>query len=89
MINGIRPGQPTADYLKSQAKSMLWLGTTMMLIIALLPTVISGLFGISGLSFGGTTIIIVVGTLLEMKNAINAQTSSVAYKSLIKKGKRG
>lgn len=89
IINGIRPGQPTADYLKNQANSMLWLGTSMLLIIALLPTVISGLFGISGLSFGGTTILIIVGTILEMKNTLNAQTSSVAYKSLIKHNKRG
>ena len=85
IINGIRPGQPTADYLNSQAKSMLWLGTSMLIVIALLPTLISGLFNISGLSFGGTTIIIIVGVILEMKNTLNAQTSSVAYKSLIKK----
>lgn len=85
IINGIRPGQPTADYLQHQAKSMLWLGTAMLLLIVLLPTVISGLFGISGLSFGGTTIIIIVSTILEFKNTLIAQTSSVAYKSLIKK----
>lgn len=85
IINGIRPGQPTADYLNSQAKSMLWIGTGMLLLIALLPTVISGVFGIEGLSFGGTTIIILVGVILEFKNTLIAQTSSVAYKSLIKK----
>jgi preprotein translocase subunit SecY len=89
IINGIRPGQPTADYLKAQAKSMLWLGTSMLLVISLIPTIISGVFGISGLSFGGTTILIIVGVILEMKNTLIAQTSSVAYKSLIKKNKRG
>jgi preprotein translocase subunit SecY len=86
VVDGVRPGQPTADYLEKQAKSMLWLGTSMLLLIALLPTIISGLCNISGLSFGGTTITIIVSTILEMKNTINAQTSSVAYKSLIKRG---
>ena len=85
VIKGIRPGDPTTEYLTKQARSMLWLGTSMLLVIALFPTIISGLFGISGLSFGGTTIIIIVGTILEMKNTITAQTSSVAYRSLIKK----
>jgi preprotein translocase subunit SecY len=50
------------------------------------PTILSGVFGIKGLGFGGTTIMIVVSTILEMKNAIKAQTSSVAYKSLIRRG---
>lgn len=86
VINGIRPGQPTAEYLDKQAKSMLILGTTMLLFIALLPTLISGLFNINGLSFGGTTIIIIVGVILEMKNTLTAKTSSVAYKSLVRKG---
>lgn len=85
VIRGIRPGDPTTEYLAKQARSMLWLGTSMLLVIALFPTLISGLFGISGLTFGGTTIIIIVGTILEMKNTVTAQTSSVAYKSLIKK----
>lgn len=84
IINGLRPGQPTADYLKEQVKSIMWIGTTMLLTISLIPTIISGLFGISSLSFGGTTIIIIVGVILELKNTIMANTSSVAYKSLIK-----
>jgi preprotein translocase subunit SecY len=86
VVDGVRPGQPTADYLERQAKSMLWLGTSMLLLIALIPTIISGICNISGLSFGGTTITIIVSTILEMKNTINAQTSSVAYKSLIRRG---
>jgi preprotein translocase subunit SecY len=89
IINGIRPGQPTADYLDKQMKSIQWVGTTMLIIIALLPTLLSGLFNINGLGFGGTTIIIIVGVILEMKNTLNAKTSAVAYKSLVKRRKRG
>lgn len=86
IINGIRPGQPTADYLKKQARSVLLIGTTMLIIIALLPTFISGVCGISGLGFGGTTIIIIVGVILELKESLKAQTSCVTYKSLTKRG---
>jgi preprotein translocase subunit SecY len=85
VVDGVRPGQPTTDYLQKQAKSMLWIGTSMLLAIALLPTVVSGVFKINGLNFGGTTIIIIVSVILEMKSTLYAQTSSVAYKSLIKK----
>jgi preprotein translocase subunit SecY len=86
VVDGVRPGNPTAEYLKNQSMSMLWLGSAMLIGIVLFPTILSGVFGIKGLGFGGTTIMIVVSTILEMKNAIKAQTSSVAYKSLIRRG---
>lgn len=88
VINGVRPGQATADYLTQQAKSLFWIGTSMLIIISLLPTLISGLFNINSLSFGGTTVIIIVGTLLEMRNIVISQTSSVAYKSLVRRKKK-
>lgn len=84
IVPGIRPGQATAEYLDKQAKSMLNLGTTMLMIIALLPTVFSGATGI-GVSFGGTTILIIVSVILETKSKIEAQTSSVQYHRFIKK----
>ena len=83
-VPGIRPGQATAEHLDKQAKSMLNLGTTMLLSIALLPTLFSGLTGI-GVSFGGTTILIIVSVILETKNKLEAQTSSVQYHRFIKK----
>lgn len=83
-VPGIRPGQATAEHLDKQAKSMLNIGTTMLMIIALLPTVFSGATGI-GVSFGGTTILIIVSVILETKSKIEAQTSSVQYHRFIKK----
>ena len=85
IIDGIRPGQPTADYLERHSKKIMKIGTTMLILVALLPTFISGVFKISGLGFGGTSIIIIVGVLIEFRSTLNAQTSSVAYKTLIKK----
>ena len=84
-IPGIRPGQATAEHLDKQAKSMLNLGTTMLMVVALLPTLFSGITGIGGLSFGGTTILIIVSVILETKSKIEAQTSSVQYHRFIRK----
>ena len=85
VLNGIRPGQPTELYLKKQMVSLFWVGTTMLLGISLVPTLISGLFNISGLGFGGTTVIIIVGVIISLKEKILAQTSRVTYKSLTRK----
>ena len=42
----------TAKYLQKQARSLLWIGTTMLLIIVLIPTLISGLFKITEVDSG-------------------------------------
>ena len=88
IVNGIRPGKSTAEFLEKQMKSMLWIGTTMLLFVALIPTLISGLFNINGLSFGGTSIIIIVGTILTLKDKVLSQTSRVTYKSLVRRGRK-
>jgi preprotein translocase subunit SecY len=88
VLNGLRPGQPTADYLNKQIKGMRWIGTTMTVAIVLLPMIISGIFNIDGMRIGGTTIIIIVNVILELRNSIMARTSAVAYKSLIKNSRR-
>jgi preprotein translocase subunit SecY len=87
ILNGLRPGQPTADYLKKQMVSLFWIGTAMLLVISLVPTFISGMFRIDGISFGGTSAIIIVGVIVSLKEKILAQTSKVTYKTLTKKGK--
>lgn len=87
ILNGLRPGQPTADYLQKQMMSLFWVGTTMLLVVALVPTLVSGLCGINGLSFGGTSIIIIVSTIISLKEQILAQTSRVTYKSLVRRKK--
>lgn len=88
IVNGVRPGKSTAEYLNKQMKSMLWIGTTMLLMVALVPTLVSGLFNINGLSFGGTSIIIIVSTILTLKDKVMAQTSRVTYKSLVRRGRK-
>lgn len=87
ILNGLRPGHPTADYLQKQMVSLFWIGTSMLLVVSLVPTFISGMFRIDGIGFGGTSAIIIVGVIVTLKEKILAQTSRTTYKSLTKKGK--
>lgn len=70
-IPGIRPGKPTQEYLNSILNNLVLIGAVGLLLIATFPLVISGVFNAS-LSFGGTSIIIVVGVILETMKQIES-----------------
>lgn len=63
-IPGIRPGRPTADYISKIIKRLIPIGAVGLLIVATIPMIFNGLFRAS-VSFGGTSIIIVVGVIIE------------------------
>ena len=58
-IPGIRPGKPTVDYLNKILKYIIFIGAAGLTIVAVVPFFFNGVFGAS-VSFGGTSIIIVV-----------------------------
>lgn len=64
-VPGVRPGKPTSDYIKNQARWLTALGGIFLTVIAAIPMVVSGFIGLSSLSFLGTSILIVVGTVKE------------------------
>lgn len=64
-VPGVRPGRPTADYIVAQTRWLTALGGIFLTVIAAVPMVVSGLTGLSSLSFLGTSILIVVGTIME------------------------
>jgi len=72
-ICGIRPGKPTVEYLDRQMKYLIFIGTTGILILATIPMLISGIFGIGSLSFGGTSIMIIASVILEMKKTLETE----------------
>ena len=63
-IPGIRPGRPTTEYLTSVLNSIIFLGAVGMVIVCTVPIFFSGAFG-ADVSFGGTSLIIVVGVVIE------------------------
>ena len=63
-IPGIRPGKPTTEYLTSVLNSVIFIGAVGMVIVCVVPIFFSGAFG-ADVSFGGTSLIIVVGVVIE------------------------
>lgn len=71
-IPGHRPGKQTADYLQYISDSTIVIGAAGLLIVALIPIIVSGLFG-ADVSFGGTSIIIIVGVIIETIRQMDSQ----------------
>ena len=80
-IPGIRAGKPTTDYLSSILKKLIWFGGLFLAVIAILPMLLR--FTSLSFSFGGTTILIVVGVALEAVQQIESQLVMRHYKGFL------
>jgi preprotein translocase subunit SecY len=63
-IPGIRPGRPTIEYLSRILNYIIFIGAVGLTCVGILPFIFRGLFNAS-ISFGGTSLIIVVSVVLE------------------------
>lgn len=72
-IPGIRPGQPTSQYLSYTINRIIFAGALFLGVIAILPLVVQRFTGISSLAIGGTSLLIVVSVVIETIRAIQAQ----------------
>ncbi|MCR4930307.1 MAG: preprotein translocase subunit SecY [Lachnospiraceae bacterium] len=81
-VPGIRPGKPTSDYLNTVLNYVIFIGAVGLTIVAVYPYVFSGLFGAS-VSFGGTSIIIVVGVVIETVKQVESQMLVRNYKGFL------
>lgn len=75
MFPGIRPGASTVSYLKRQIRGTIGIGSVCCCLIALVPCVLSGVFGLSRLSFAGTSILITVGVIAETRDKLKSEDS--------------
>ncbi|MDW2798494.1 preprotein translocase subunit SecY [Clostridium boliviensis] len=82
-IPGIRPGKPTSDYLNSILNYIVFIGACGLSIVCIIPIMVSGLFSVSRLSFGGTSLIIIVSVVLETLKAIESQMLVRYYKGFL------
>lgn len=78
-VSGIRPGDSTMEYLSSIVTRTTFIGATFLACIAVLPNVVQGFTGIASISVGGTGILIVISTLIDVIKKINAQLSMREY----------
>lgn len=78
-IPGIRPGKPTADYLTKILNYIIFIGAVGLIIVQVIPFVFNGWLG-ANVSFGGTSLIIIVGVVLETIKQIESQLLVRNYK---------
>ena len=81
-IPGIRPGKPTTDYLNKILGYIVFLGAAGLIIVVLVPIFFNGVFG-AQVSFGGTSIIIIVGVILETLKQIESQMLVRNYRGFL------
>ena len=81
-IPGIRPGRPTSEYLSKVLNYIVFIGAVGLLVVAVVPFICSGVFNAS-VSFGGTSLIIVVSVILETIKQIESQMLVRNYKGFL------
>ena len=81
-IPGIRPGKPTVDYLTQILNYIIFVGAIGLTIVAVIPFFFNGVFG-ANVSFGGTSLIIVVGVVLETLKQIESMMLVRNYKGFL------
>ena len=81
-IPGIRPGKPTSDYLSKILNYIVFIGAIGLSIVVVIPIFFNGVFGAS-VSFGGTSLIIIVSVILETIQQIESQMQVRNYKGFL------
>ncbi len=81
-IPGIRPGKPTSDYLNKVLNYIIFIGAVGLTIIGILPFIFSGVFN-AQISFGGTSLIIIVSVILETMKQVESQMLVRNYKGFL------
>ncbi len=88
-IPGVKPGQPTTDYIGSIMDRITFPGAVMLAFIGILPGLIQLLFGMTqafSMFFGGTSLLIMVGVVLDTLQQIETQLMMRQYDGLMKVG---
>ncbi len=81
-IPGIRPGRPTSEYLTKILNYIVFIGAVGLTIVCVIPFVFNGVFG-AQVSFGGTSLIIIVSVVLETIKQIESQMLVRNYKGFL------
>ncbi|MEG2668290.1 MAG: preprotein translocase subunit SecY, partial [Lachnospiraceae bacterium] len=81
-IPGIRPGKPTTDYLTRILNYIIFIGACGLVIVQAIPFFFNGVYG-ANVSFGGTSLIIIVGVVLETIKQIESQMLVRNYKGFL------
>lgn len=80
-IPGIRSGKPTVEYLSKILNYIILIGAVGLIIVATIPILASGVFS-ANVGFGGTSIIIIVGVIIETLQTIKSMTIERSYSTV-------
>jgi preprotein translocase subunit SecY len=88
-IPGVKPGQPTADYIGNVMDKITFPGAVLLAIVGILPGIANRLNVQQGFStfFGGTSLLIMVGVILDTLQQIETQLLMRQYDGLMKSGR--
>lgn len=81
-IPGIRPGRPTVEYLTKILNYIIFIGACGLIAIQIVPILFNGWLG-AKVSFGGTSLIIIVSVVLETMKQIESQMLVRNYKGFL------
>ena len=82
VVPGITPGRSTSEYLNKILNYIVFIGAVGLMIVALIPIMCTGFFNAS-VSFGGTSIIIIVGVVLETMKQIESMMVNRNYRGFL------
>jgi len=86
-VPGIRPGRKTAEYIDKVLSRITLPGAIFLALIAVLPDVLMAQSGASYMSFGGTSILIVVGVALDTLQQVESHLLMRHYEGFVKRGR--
>lgn len=89
-VPGIRQGKPTQDFLESTMNRITFVGAIFLALIAVLPTLVGKILGVDpsiSYFFGGTSLLILVGVILDTTKQIESHMLMKRYEGFMKRGK--
>lgn len=81
-VSGIRPGKPTSEFLQKVSSRVTFVGAIGLALLTAIPTIASTSLGLK-LSFGGSSVIIIVGVILETLKQIESMMTLRQYKGFL------
>ena len=81
-VPGIRPGKPTVEYMTKILNYVIFIGACGLILIQIVPIFFNGWLG-AQVSFGGTSLIIIVSVVLETMKQIESQMLVRNYKGFL------
>ncbi len=89
-VPGVRPGKPTAEFLDYTMSRLTFAGAIFLIVVAILPQLISRQMGVPYLTaqfFGGTSLLIIVGVILDTMRQIETHLLQQHYDGFLRKGR--